>query len=35
MALLGGKHRTVAEFHELARQSGLEVLASQHLDLKE
>jgi 2,7-dihydroxy-5-methyl-1-naphthoate 7-O-methyltransferase len=25
MVLLGGKHRSVAEFRELARQSGLEV----------
>lgn len=28
MLLLGGKHRAVAEFRELARQSGLEVLAA-------
>ena len=28
MVLLGGKHRTVAEVRELARQSGLEVLAA-------
>lgn len=28
MVLLGGKHRTVAEFRELARQAGLEVLAA-------
>jgi SAM-dependent methyltransferase len=28
MMLVGGKHRTVAEFRELARQSGLEVLAA-------
>jgi len=25
---LGGKHRTVAEFGEIARQSGLEVVAA-------
>jgi 2,7-dihydroxy-5-methyl-1-naphthoate 7-O-methyltransferase len=29
MALLGGKHRTVAEFQELAREAGLEVLAAE------
>lgn len=29
MVLLGGKHRTVAEFAELARQSGLEVLSAE------
>jgi len=29
MVLLGGKQRTVAEFRELARQSGLEVLAGE------
>jgi SAM-dependent methyltransferase len=29
MVLLGGKHRTVAEFRELAREAGLEVLAAQ------
>ena len=29
MVLLGGKRRTVAEFRELARQSGLEVLAAE------
>jgi 2,7-dihydroxy-5-methyl-1-naphthoate 7-O-methyltransferase len=29
MVLLAGKHRTVAEFRELARQSGLEVLAAE------
>jgi SAM-dependent methyltransferase len=28
MVLLGGKHRTVGEFRELARQAGLEVLAA-------
>jgi SAM-dependent methyltransferase len=28
MVLLGGKHRTVSEFRELARQSGLEVVAA-------
>lgn len=28
MVLLGGKHRSVAEFRELARQSGLEVVAA-------
>jgi 2,7-dihydroxy-5-methyl-1-naphthoate 7-O-methyltransferase len=28
MVLLGGKHRSVAEFRELARQSGLEVTAA-------
>jgi hypothetical protein len=28
MVLLGGKHRTVTEFRELARQSGLEVVAA-------
>ena len=28
MVLLGGKHRTVTEFRELARQSGLEVLSA-------
>jgi SAM-dependent methyltransferase len=28
MVLLGGKHRTVAEFRELARESGLEVFAT-------
>jgi SAM-dependent methyltransferase len=28
MVLLGGKHRTITEFHELARASGLEVMAS-------
>lgn len=28
MMLLGGKHRTVDEFRELARQSGLEVVAA-------
>jgi hypothetical protein len=28
MMLVGGKHRTVAEFRELARQSGLEVVAA-------
>ena len=28
MVLVGGKHRTVAEFRELARRSGLEVLAA-------
>ena len=28
MVLLGGKHRSVAEFRELARQSGLEVMAA-------
>ena len=26
--VLGGKRRTVAEFHELARQAGLEVRAA-------
>jgi hypothetical protein len=29
MVLLGGKHRTVAEFRELARAAGLEVLAAE------
>jgi 2,7-dihydroxy-5-methyl-1-naphthoate 7-O-methyltransferase len=29
MVLLGGKHRTVAEFRELAREAGLEVLAAE------
>jgi len=29
MALLGGKHRTVAEFRELAREAGLEVSAAE------
>jgi hypothetical protein len=29
MVLLGGKHRTVTEFRELAREAGLEVLASE------
>ena len=28
MVLLGGKHRSVAEFRELARQSGLDVMAA-------
>jgi hypothetical protein len=28
MVLLGGKHRTVTEFRELAREAGLEVLAT-------
>ena len=28
MVLLAGKHRTVAEFAELASQSGLEVVAA-------
>ncbi len=28
MVLLGGKHRTVAEFSDLARQSGLEIVAA-------
>ena len=28
VVLLGGKHRTVAEFRELARQARLEVLAA-------
>ncbi len=28
MVLLGGKHRTVAEFEELARETGLEVIAA-------
>jgi hypothetical protein len=28
MVLLGGKHRTIAEFRELARQSGLEVVSA-------
>ncbi|MBI1788004.1 MAG: hydroxyneurosporene methyltransferase [Acidobacteria bacterium] len=28
MMLVGGKHRTVSEFRDLARQSGLEVLAA-------
>jgi SAM-dependent methyltransferase len=28
MVLLGGKHRSIAEFSELARESGLEVLAA-------
>jgi 2,7-dihydroxy-5-methyl-1-naphthoate 7-O-methyltransferase len=27
MVLLGGRHRTVTEFRELAREAGLEVLA--------
>jgi len=30
MVLLGGKHRTVTEFRELASQSGLEVAAASH-----
>jgi precorrin-6B methylase 2 len=30
MVLLGGKHRTVAEFRELARAAGLEVVAAEH-----
>jgi hypothetical protein len=29
MMLLGGKHRTVTEFRELAREAGLEVLAAE------
>jgi SAM-dependent methyltransferase len=29
MALVGGKHRTVAEFRELAREAGLEVLVAE------
>jgi precorrin-6B methylase 2 len=29
MVLLGGKHRTVAEFRELAHQAGLEVVAAE------
>lgn len=29
MVLLGGKHRTVAQFRELARESGLEVVAAE------
>jgi hypothetical protein len=29
MVLLGGKHRTVAEFRELAREAGLAVSAAQ------
>ena len=29
MVLLGGKHRTVAEFREIAREAGLEVLAAE------
>jgi hypothetical protein len=29
MVLLGGKHRAVNEFRELAREAGLEVLASE------
>jgi hypothetical protein len=28
MMLVGGKHRTLAEFRELAREAGLEVLAA-------
>jgi hypothetical protein len=28
MVLLGGKHRSLAEFRELARKSGLEVMAA-------
>jgi 2,7-dihydroxy-5-methyl-1-naphthoate 7-O-methyltransferase len=29
MVLVGGKHRTVAEFRELAREAGLEVLVAE------
>lgn len=29
MVLLGGKHRTVTEFQQLAREAGLEVLAAE------
>jgi 2,7-dihydroxy-5-methyl-1-naphthoate 7-O-methyltransferase len=29
MVLLGGKHRTLAEFRELAREAGLEVMAAE------
>jgi hypothetical protein len=29
MVLLGGKHRTVSEFRELAREAGLEILAAE------
>jgi hypothetical protein len=28
MVLLGGKHRTVAEFRELALEAGLDVMAA-------
>jgi hypothetical protein len=29
MMLVGGKHRTVAEFHDLARAAGLEVVVAE------
>jgi hypothetical protein len=29
MVLLGGKHRSVTEFRELAREAGLELLAAE------